>query len=77
MQPATTTTFADRARFAVKTKPLLVCGAIAGPLFVVTLLIEGATRPQYNPVRHPGSSRTVRCAMATRGPSGSTRTRRW
>jgi hypothetical membrane protein len=38
------------------TTTLLACGVIAGPLFVVTLLIEGATRPHYNALRHPGSS---------------------
>jgi len=40
----------------LKLKSLLTCGAIAGPLFVITLLIEGATRTDYNPLRHPGSS---------------------
>src|SRR5262245_20642224 len=37
-------------------KKLLICGEIAGPLFVVTFLIEGATRANYNPLRHPVSS---------------------
>lgn len=40
----------------VKMKTLLSCGAIAGPLFVITFLIEGATRANYNPLRHPVSS---------------------
>jgi hypothetical membrane protein len=40
----------------VKTKMLLTCGALAGPLFVITFLIEGATRANYNPLRHPVSS---------------------
>ncbi|MGZ3611428.1 MAG: DUF998 domain-containing protein, partial [Ktedonobacteraceae bacterium] len=40
----------------MKTKILLICGVIAGPLFVTTLLIEGVTRANYNPWRHPGSS---------------------
>jgi hypothetical protein len=40
----------------VMTKALLVCGAIAGPLFVVGLLFEGATRANYDPLRHPVSS---------------------
>jgi hypothetical protein len=35
---------------------LLACGAIAGPLFVIALLVEGATRADYNPLRHPVSS---------------------
>lgn len=34
----------------------LVSGVIAGPLFVLTFLIAGATRPDYDPVRHPVSS---------------------
>lgn len=40
----------------VKIKRLLICGAIAGPLFVITFLIEGATRADYNALRHPVSS---------------------
>lgn len=32
------------------------CGVIAGPLFVVTFLAEGATRAAYDPLRHPVSS---------------------
>ncbi len=40
----------------MKTKALLGCGVIAGPLFVVAFLIEGATRADYDPLRHPVSS---------------------
>jgi hypothetical membrane protein len=40
----------------VKTKTLLACGVIAGPLFVVAFLVEGATRAHYDPLRHPVSS---------------------
>jgi hypothetical protein len=40
----------------VKTKTLLVCGAIAGPLFTIAWLVEGATRADYNVLRHPVSS---------------------
>ena len=36
--------------------PLLIAGAIAGPLFVVTVLVQGAIRADYDPLRHPGSS---------------------
>ena len=32
------------------------CGAAAGPLFVGVFLIEGARRPDYEPLRHPVSS---------------------
>lgn len=34
----------------MKTKTLLVCGVIGGPLFVVALLVEGATRANYEAV---------------------------
>ena len=35
---------------------LLACGAIAGPLFTVVWVVEGATRADYSPLRHPVSS---------------------
>jgi hypothetical protein len=35
---------------------LFVCGVIAGPLFVLVFLIEGAMTPDYDPLRHPVSS---------------------
>jgi hypothetical membrane protein len=47
---------AGAARHAVKTKTLLACGAIAGPLFTLAWILEGATRAHYNPLRHPVSS---------------------
>ncbi|WP_433435448.1 DUF998 domain-containing protein [Nonomuraea sp. CA-141351] len=34
----------------------LLCGAIGGPLFVIAFLLEGATRADYDPLRHPVSS---------------------
>jgi hypothetical membrane protein len=37
-------------------KPLLACGVIAGPLFVVSFLVHGALKPDYDPMRHPVSS---------------------
>jgi hypothetical membrane protein len=40
----------------VKTKTLLSCGVIGGPLFVAAFLVEGATRANYDPLRHPVSS---------------------
>ncbi len=43
----------------VKTKVLLVCGAIAGPLFIVAWIVEGATRANYDPLRHPISSLSI------------------
>jgi hypothetical protein len=45
-----------RTEASVKTKTLLACGVIAGPLFVVVFLVEGATRAHYDPLRHPVSS---------------------
>jgi hypothetical protein len=41
---------------AVQTKTLLLCGMIAGPLFTLAWLVEGATRANYHPLRHPVSS---------------------
>jgi hypothetical protein len=38
------------------TRALLVGGVIAGPVFTLAWLIEGATRAAYSPVRHPVSS---------------------
>lgn len=43
---------ADRAI----TRRLLRCGAVAGPLFVATFVAAGATRADYDPLRHPVSS---------------------
>ena len=42
---------------------LLLCGAVAGPLFAATVLIEGATRADYDPLRHSISSLAL-------GPAG-------
>lgn len=39
-----------------RTRTLLRCGKIAGPLFIGTFLVEGLTRPSYTPSRHPVSS---------------------
>lgn len=44
---------------AVKTKLLLACGAIAGPLFTLVWLVAGAARPDYDPLRHPISSLSI------------------
>ena len=51
----------------MKTKTLLACGAIAGPLFIAAFLVEGATRADYDPLRHPVSSLAL-------GDSGWTQT---
>jgi Protein of unknown function (DUF998) len=47
----------------LRVRALLVCGLIAGPLFMTTVVVEGALRPGYDPLRHSISSLAV-------GPSG-------
>jgi len=48
-------------------RALFVGGVIAGLRFVVAFLLEGATRPDYDPLRHPVSSLAL-------GPFGWTQT---
>ena len=43
--------------------PLLLCSALAGPLFVTVFVLEGAQRSDYKPLRHPVSS----LALGSRG----------
>jgi Protein of unknown function (DUF998) len=43
-------------RLPSRSWPLLLAGAAAGPLFVAAFVAEGATRPGYDPLRHPVSS---------------------
>ena len=38
------------------TKALCLCGLVAGPLFTVAWIVEGATRVNYDPLRYPISS---------------------
>src|SRR2546423_15131023 len=40
----------------MRTRILLVCGAAAGPLFLIALFVQDATRAHYDPLRQPGSS---------------------
>ncbi|MGI5131787.1 DUF998 domain-containing protein [Pseudonocardia sp. CA-107938] len=40
----------------MRAKALLYAGVVAGPLFIVAVLLEGATRAGYSPLRHPISS---------------------
>ena len=35
----------------VTTKALLICGALAGPLFTLAWIVEGAARADYNLLR--------------------------
>jgi hypothetical protein len=51
------------ARSDSVTRWLLRCGLVAGPVFVATFLVDGATRPGYHPLRHPVSS----LSLGTRG----------
>ena len=46
----------SRQQFSTRTKLFLASGAIAGPLFTITWILEGATRANYDPLRHPVSS---------------------
>lgn len=46
------------------TRTLLRAGVVAGPLFVAAFTAEGATRPGYDPARHPVSGLAL-------GPRGS------
>jgi Protein of unknown function (DUF998) len=41
------------------TKALCVCGVVAGPLFTVAWIVEGATRVNYDPMRCPISSLSI------------------
>lgn len=43
----------------LQTRLLLICGAVAGPLFIVSWLIQGLTRADYNPMRYAVSSLSV------------------
>jgi hypothetical protein len=38
------------------TRALLGCGVAAGPVFLGLATVDGATRPDYDPLRHPISS---------------------
>lgn len=46
----------DSAVTSPATRRLLTCGVVAGPLFITTFLVDGATRADYDPLRHPVSS---------------------
>ena len=42
-----------------KTRPLLICGALAGPFFTNLWFITGLNRANYDPMRHPISSLAI------------------
>src|SRR5579863_9741898 len=56
-----------RGRSGRWTRGLLFCGLAAGPVFITTFLVEGATRDGYRPSRHPVSSLAL-------GPRGRVQT---
>lgn len=37
----------------LSTRSLLTCGALAGPLFLLVVLVQDYTRPDFDPRRHP------------------------
>src|SRR5262245_37064082 len=41
------------------TKALCVCGVVAGPLFTVAWIVEGATRVNYDPLRYSISALSI------------------
>jgi hypothetical protein len=43
----------------IKTNILLLCGAIACPIFIIVVLIEGVMRPNYNSFLYPLSSLSI------------------
>ena len=49
----------DPAPGTLRARLLLACGAVAGPLFTLAWLLEGATRADYDPLRHPVSSLAI------------------
>jgi Protein of unknown function (DUF998) len=48
-----------KGKVIMQTNALLICGAIACPLFIITVLIEGAARPDYNSFLYPLSSLSI------------------
>jgi hypothetical protein len=42
-----------------KTRLLLICGALAGPLFTIIWFVAGLTRAHYDPMVHPISSLSI------------------
>ncbi|MEJ2598660.1 MAG: DUF998 domain-containing protein [Anaerolineales bacterium] len=44
---------------ALTLRILLACGAVAPLFFIIVFLVEGATRSNYDPMRHPVSSLSI------------------
>lgn len=51
-----TTTLSRPATRSTSAGPLLLAGAVSGPLFVAVVLAQAATREGYDPARHPLSA---------------------
>jgi hypothetical protein len=51
--PATTTPADGAATTDTRTRALLTCGAVAGPLFIVVAVIQALTRTGFDPSKHP------------------------
>ncbi len=51
------------------TRALLFCGVLAGPVFTLVYLILGASRADYDPLRHPVSSLAIGLAGWTQAAS--------
>jgi hypothetical membrane protein len=46
----------EREAQFTRSRALLFCGVIAGPLFMLALLLQDFTTANFHPLRHPGSS---------------------
>jgi Protein of unknown function (DUF998) len=51
--PTTTTTAARAEATDARTRALLICGAVAGPLFIVVAVAQALTRTGFDPSKHP------------------------
>jgi len=45
----------DQSSAMTRARAALACGAIAGPLFIVTVMIQASSRPGFDVTRHPPS----------------------
>lgn len=45
----------DQSSATIRTRALLACGAVAGPVFIAAVLIQALSRPGFDLTRHPPS----------------------
>ena len=45
----------DQSPATTRARAAIACGAVAGPLFIVTVLIQASSRPGFDVTRHPPS----------------------